>query len=199
MTDLEQMTADYPWKKDKYNQEDLNAFTAVFGTTKDRVPDIFPAFNNYYQDISGGGSTVGNLTTLNGEAMFPPGQFPSYPDFEWKWFINGKLCSEVAQPTYADLLEDMECDGVVMHTLWIQHKPTGMIWERSYWGFIGGNSTSDCDIPGAPPQFGVFVPFYPEGVDPYIEYGIVPWDLNGDSRVNTGDLTIFLGKFDKDS
>lgn len=190
----------YPWDKDAYNRDDHLDIQSRFGFDVRSAPAILPAFNNYYQDISGGNSEIGNLTLVNGERLFPAGQpHQNYPDFKWKWFVNGKLVSEKSNPTYADFRDNMECSGVMRLMLWVEHRPTGVIFEREQWAYIQYNDLGQmCNVVDAPPPFGVFYPFYPD-VDVYEEYAIMPWDLNGDKRVSTGDMVIFLQKFDGNS
>ena len=183
----------YPWEKDVYGPEDYDDFTSRFGRSLDDAPVLFPAFNNYYQDISGGGSFLGNLTKMDGVKLFSPGQNPSYPDLKWKWYINGVLVSELANPKLSDLKHG--CDGVVKIKLWVSHLPTGVIYEREEWGYLDYNDVESCPPdPTAPSQFEVFIPFYPD-VDPKVEYGIMPWDLTGDKKVTTADLNKFLAKY----
>ena len=99
-----------------YNTQDILEFLVVYGTT---TPDVLPAFNNYYQDITGGGSNLGNLSLTDGE-LFVSNEGVVVTDtigYTFNWYINDVLqCSE-ADPKLWDLDNNLECDGVVELTL----------------------------------------------------------------------------------
>ncbi len=134
----------------------LNQFLSSFSRTLETVPQVWPAFNNYYQDINVGGSRLGNLTLLNGERMFPPNEpDKQYPDFTFEWYINGSLRTTSPNPTLADLKP--ECDGVVKIKLIITHLPTQSIAEREEWGYLDYLDTDSCETEGAPSQFEVLL------------------------------------------
>lgn len=172
-------------------KELIDAFVASFGRDIVNSPVIFPAFNNYYQDIAAGGSKLGNLTKVNGVTMFPPGENPSYPDFSFKWHIDGVLVSEIQNPTLADLKP--EEGGVVKIRIVVEHLPTTTIAIREEWAFLGYNDLPLADNEGAPSQWNVFVPFFPD-VDPVEEYMSLRYDYNGNGIVDAQDLLTHLGK-----
>lgn len=176
-----------------YNAQDILEFLVVYGTA---TPDVLPAFNNYYQDITGGGSNLGNLS-LADEELFVSNEGVVVTDtigYMFNWYINNVLqCSE-ANPKLWDLDDNLECDGVVELTLEII-TPSEAIYSRTQWAFLGYNYIDDCDCSECPSFFEVFYTFYPD-VEPY-HYQVSPakWDLNGDQTINSMDLILLLENY----
>jgi hypothetical protein len=170
----------------------LNGFLASFGRTLESVPEVWVAFNNYYQDIGVGGSRLGNLTLLNGVRMFPPNEpNKDYPDFRFGWYINGVLRSEKGNPTLADLKGD--CDGVVKIRLEVLHLPTQSLSIREEWGYLDYLDLPSCEaVEGSPSQFGVFYDFYGGYEQEPRRFMRLVHDYNGYGVVNAGDLILFL-------
>ena len=176
-----------------YNTLDVLNFLSAYGIT---TPDVLPAFNNYYQDITGGGSNLGHISLVNGE-LFIGNTGDVVTDtlgYTFNWYINDVLqCSE-ADPKLYDLDNNLECDGVVELTLEIT-TPSEAVYSRTQWSFLGYNYIEDCDCPDCPLFFEVFYTFYPD-VDPYY-YQVSPakWDLNYDQVVDSLDLLLLLENF----
>lgn len=181
-------------KQKNVSTAELLNFTKMFGRQLIDCPKIFPSFNNYYQDIGVGGSRLGNLTKVNDQLLFPANNpNAEYPDFEFRWFINGHLVSELGNPRLSDI-KPQDCCGVVRLMLHIYHKPTGSFAQREEWAYLQYLDLPFCTPPlGAPSQFGVFVPFYPD-VDPYTEYMGLDYDYDKDGVVGASDLLTFLNK-----
>jgi len=177
--------------EDLTKQEKLEQFTSVFGRSISNSPVIFPAFNNYYQDISVGGSRLGNLTKVNGEFLFPANGDPDkiYPDFLFQWFVNDVLVTTEQNPRLEDLKSD--CSGVMEITLNILHLPTLTFAKRTEWAYLQYLDLPACNLPDALSQFEVFIPFFPD-VDPVEEYMGLVYDYNNDGVVNAADLQFFL-------
>jgi len=176
-----------------YNVQDILDFLGVYGTT---TPDVLPAFNNYYQDITGGGSNLGNLSLVN-EELFVTNTGVVVTDtlgYTFNWYINDVLqCSE-ANPKLWDLDNNLECDGVVELTLEII-TPSEAIYSRTQWAFLGYNYIDDCDCPECPSFFEVFYTFYPD-VEPYhYQVECAKWDLDCNQIVNSNDLLILLNGY----
>lgn len=176
-------------------QNELALFTASFGKTIQDCPEIFPAFNNYYQDIGPGGSRLGNLTKVDGVLLFPANGDPNriYEALHFEWFINGIKVSDKQNPTLADIKPQVAA-GIVQLSVRITHLPTQCSAFRKEWAWLQYQ-----DLPAEFPEDGpgildVFVPFYPN-VDPRQEYMVLDWDYNRDGKVSSTDLTIFLSKF----
>lgn len=176
-----------------YNTQDILEFLVVYGTT---TPDVLPAFNNYYQDITGGGSNLGNLSLVDG-GLFVSNEGVVITDtigYTFNWYINDVLqCSE-ADPKLWDLDNNLECDGVVELTLEVI-TPSKAIYSRTQWAFLQYNYIENCDCPECPGLFEVFYTFYPD-VDPYY-YQVSPakWDLNADQAINTADFLLLLENY----
>jgi hypothetical protein len=181
-------------KSESYDINDLLSFLALYGTT---IPDILPAFNNYYQDISGGGSNLGNLTLLNGSAFLAPGNvvLQDTTNYKFDWYINGVLqCSE-ANPKLWDLDDNLECDGVVELKLRVTDNVYGTVFERTQWAYIDYNYINSCNCPECPPIVSVFYTFYPDVDSYYYIVDCATWDLNCDNEISSSDLLIFLSNF----
>ena len=179
---------------ESYGENAIGLFTAQFGRTLNDCPEIFPSFNNYYQDINVGGSRLGNLTRVNGVLLFPASNpNAEYPDFEFRWYLNGVLVSTLGNPRLSDIKPE-GCSGVMRMRLEVIHKPTMSYGAREEWCYLQYLDLAVCEPQeDAPSQFGVFVPFYP-AVNPREEYMGLAYDFNGDGVVNVTDLTIFLSR-----
>lgn len=173
-----------------YNVQDILDFLGVYGTT---TPDVLPAFNNYYQDITGGGSNLGQLSLVDGE-LFITNTGVLITDttgYTFDWYINDVLQCTEANPKLWDLDNNLECDGVVELTLEVI-TPSEAVYSRTQWAYLGYNYIDDCDCPECPGLFEVFYTFYPD-VEPY-HYQVSPakWDLNADQAINLADLLLLL-------
>ncbi len=176
-----------------YNTLDVLDFLSAYGIT---TPDVLPAFNNYYQDITGGGSNLGHISLVNGE-LFIGNTGDVVTDtlgYTFNWYINDVLQCTEANPKLWDLDDNLECDGVVELTLEVI-TPSEAVYSRTQWSFLGYNYIEDCDCPDCPLFFEVFYTFYPD-VDPYY-YQVSPakWDLNYDQVVDSLDLLLLLENF----
>jgi hypothetical protein len=171
---------------------DLLDFLASYGRNINDCPIVWPAFNNYYQDINNGGSRLGNLTLLNGERMFPPDDPDrNHPDFEFMWYVDGYFRSDKGNPTLLDLKPD-SCAGVVEIELVIIHKPTRSISSRKQWGYMQWLDLPSCDHPGNPGQFGVFYSFYAGYDTEPRKYMKLEYDYDNDGFIGVKDLMDFL-------
>lgn len=178
----------------QYGVQELLDFLSVYGTA---TPDITPAFNNYYQDIGVGGSTLGQLSQVDG-ALFISNQGTLINDtlnYSFEWYINGVLQCIEANPKLWDLDDNLICDGVVELTLVIKNLQRGSIFERTQWAYLGYNYIDNCQCASCPPQILVFYDFYPE-VDPY-HFMTSPdrWDFNANGLIDSSDLTTFLAYY----
>jgi hypothetical protein len=179
----------------KFKASDLLMFLAFYGSEVHNGPEILPAFNNYYQDISGGQSTLGNLTLINGERMFMPGEpDPVYSDFNFEWWIDDILISTEHNPTLEDLNPGYQ--GVMQIRLNVAHLPTGVNYEREEFAYLGfnGQPPNPNITSEYPSQFEVFYTFYPE-VDIYEEYAYFVYDFDDDGSVGSADLLTFLANY----
>jgi hypothetical protein len=177
-----------------YDSSDFLEFLSTYSSI---TPDIIPAFNNFYNDIAGGGSYVGNLTLVNEERFFDPTNelIMDTTGYVFDWYINDVLqCSE-ANPQFWDLDNNLDCDGVFELQL-VVTTPNGAEFSRTQWFYANYNGVSiglpTCVCPECPSQFNVFYTFWPD-VEPYFfqtEY--MKWDLNDDNRVDVNDLLLFL-------
>lgn len=177
-----------------YDVQDILDFLSAYGIT---TPDVLPAFNNYYQDITGGGSNLGHISLVNGE-LFIDNTGDVVTDtlgYTFNWYINNVLQCSQANPKLYDLDNNLECDGVVELTLEIT-TPSEAVYSRTQWSFLGYNYIEDCDCLDCPLFFEVFYTFYPD-VDPYY-YQVSPakWDLNADQAVNTADLLLLIENYE---
>ena len=173
-----------------YNAQDILDFLAVYGN---KTEDVLPAFNNYYQDITGGASNLGQLSLVDG-GLFVTNTGVVVTDtlgYTFNWYINDVLqCSEVS-PKLWDLDDNLECDGVVELTLEVI-TPSEAIYSRTQWAFLAYNYIGDCDCPECPGLFEVFYTFYPD-VEPYhYQVSSAKWDLNADQTVNSADFLLLL-------
>lgn len=166
-------------------------FFTFYGASTDGAPDITPAFNNYQQDVVGGGSLFGNLTLVDGERMFSSaGQMQiDTTDYQFKWFVDDVFMTDLASPQVGDL--EPEEDGVVMVRLEITYLPKNLVFERSYWAYLGFNNVPDVVDPERPGQFDVFIDFYPD-VEPYHYASMTQYDFNSDGVINASDLLELL-------
>ena len=139
-------------KSQQFNSKDLLDFLAVYG---EKVPDITPAFMNYYQDISSAqtNSLFDNLTE------------PTL-DCSYKWYINDKLVSTdqniVLNPLvnvlhceglleFVDLTEWCECGGCpdywdVFYEFYPPHDPYFYQTQHSRWDFDKNNFINSEDL-----------------------------------------------------
>ena len=160
----------------------LLVFLSLYGT---KQRDIVPAFVNYYQDITGGQSLLGNLTLVDGESINLNG------NFQFEWIIDGVTVSTLANPTLDDL-SGIECDGVVQMTLRVTDGQSGSVFSRTQWAYLDYNYTGNCDTEGAPSQFEVFYEFFPV-VEPYhYQVAYSPYDVNENNSFDSSDLLSLL-------
>ena len=168
-----------------------------FGQPITISPEIFIEFNPYFQDINAGGSYLGNLTTVNGVELFPvTNQQTNYPDFLFSWTLNNKLVSNIQNPKLIDLKDDFQ--GVQWLEVECKHLPTGVVFNRGKWVFLGYTDLPDVGenvyIPEGetlPNQFGVFVPWFPGNYVPY-EKARFDNDYDNSGLVTASDLTQYL-------
>ena len=177
-----------------YNTLDVLDFLSAYGVT---TPDVLPAFNNYYQDITGGASNLGHISLVNGE-LFIANTGDVVTDtlgYTFDWYINDVLqCSE-ANPKLYDLDDNLECDGVVELTLEIT-TPSEAVYSRTQWSFLDYNYIDNCDCPECPDLFEVFYTFYPNVNSYYYQVSPAKWDLNVDQVVNTADLLLLIENYE---
>jgi len=178
----------------QYDVQDLLDLLGMYGTA---TPDITPAFNNYYQDITGGGSRLGQLSKVDGELFVTNiGELVNdTTNYLFEWYINDVLQCIEANPKLWDLDDNLICDGVVELKLVIKNIQRGSEFERTQWAYLDYNYIDNCDCLGCPNLFEVFYDFYPE-VDAYY-YMTVPdrWDFNANGLIDSSDLTTFLSYY----
>jgi len=178
-----------------YTVTDIIDFLSAYGNT---VPDILPAFNNYYQDIGLGGSYMGNLSRINGNNFFATGNqvLQDTLPYTFSWSLDGVQQCEVANPKLWDLDNNLSCDGVLIMNLTISNNSLGYSFSRSEWSYLGYNYIADCDCPDCPCQFCVFYDFYPDDYEPYqYQTSFATWDLNEDNSIDVSDLLILIANF----
>ncbi len=177
-----------------YNTLDVLDFLSAYGIT---TPDVLPAFNNYYQDITGGGSNLGHISLVNGE-LFIANTGDVVTDtlgYTFNWYINDVLQCSQANPKLYDLDNNLECDGVVELTLEVT-TPSEAVYSRTQWSFLGYNYIDNCDCPECPNLFEVFYTFYPNVNSYYYQVSPAKWDLNADQAVNTADLLLLIENYE---
>ena len=180
-----------------YDIDDLLELLSDYGTN---TPNIVPAFNNFYNDVGGGGTYVGNLTLINGERFFDPANqlLIDTTGYTFDWYINNVFqCSET-NPQFWDLDNNLDCDGVFELQLIIT-TPTNAVYSRTQWAYANYNSPElnlpTCDCVDCPSLLNVFYEFYPN-VEPYFyQVECSSWDLNCDNTVSISDLLLFLSNF----
>ncbi len=169
-----------------------------FGQPKTIAPEVFIEFNNYYQDINTGGSYLGNLTTVNGEQLFTVSQTEDiYSDFIPSWSVNGVVQTNLANPKLIDLKGDYQ--GVMLIEVECKHLPTGLVFKRSKWGFLGyvdlPRVEENVYIPEGENlpanQWAVFTEWFPSSYLPY-ENARFDNDYDNNGTVTASDLTIYL-------
>lgn len=203
--DLELIQENEPtFTEEMYKQHatsyDNNDLLALLGQYNTNTPNIVPAFNNFYNDVGGGGTYVGNLTLVEGERFFNPANqmVIDTTGYTFDWYVNDVLqCSET-NPQFWDLDNNLDCDGVFELQL-VVTTPTGAVFSRTQWAYVNYNSPElnlpTCDCLECPTQFNVFYTFWPD-VDPYFyQTQCTSWDLNCDQIVNINDLLILLGGY----
>jgi len=164
---------------------------AQFGRNISQSPVVLPAFANYFQDMNGGLSRIGNLTLLNGEPMFShDNQDAVYSDFDFKWYADGVFKTDTQNPIINEIKPD-GYDGVFMVRLEINHKPTNTIYTREQWAFFDWNDEPNTLEGGdRPMRWEVFYQFHPEGE----QFGRLKYDYDNNGLVSTIDLLAFIAE-----
>ena len=176
-----------------YDANDLLGLLGQYGTV---TPDAIPAFNNYYQDITGGGSNLGQLSKVNGE-LFITNTGVLITDttgYTFDWYINDVLQCTEANPKLWDLDDNLSCDGVVEMRLDIT-TPQGAKYSRTQWAYIDYNYIANCNCPECPSLFEVFYTFYPDVVPYFYQTQCATWDLDCNQMVDSNDLLTLLGGY----
>ena len=170
-------------KSQQFNSKDLLDFLAVYG---EKVPDITPAFMNYYQDISSAqtNSLFDNLTE------------PTL-DCSYKWYINDKLVSTDQNLVLNPLVNVLPCEGVVRVRLEVTDKRFGTVYQREEYGLLEFvDLTEWCECGGCPDYWDVFYEFYPPH-DPYFyQTQHSRWDFDKNNFINSEDLLTFLSLYE---
>ena len=179
-----------------YNTADFLEFQSQFGRNIVNSPVVLPAFANYFQDMNGGLSILGNLTLLGGERMFPVDEpNKTYPDFGFSWYVDGVFMTSTHNPIINELKPE-GYDGVLSITLKVIHKPTNTIYERTQWAFLDWNDEPNTLEGGdRPMRWDVFYDFYPDSES----FGDLKWDLDDDGVVSTTDLLTFIADYNQPS
>ena len=175
-----------------YGIYDLLDFLTHYGQS---IDDITPAFGNYNQDISVGGSYLGQLSLVNDEPIISVDVVNiDTLNYEFSWYLNEEFMTNLSNPKVYDF-DSIECDGVLQLQLVITDLNSGAKFSRKEWSYFGFNNIEDCVCDNCPSQFDVFYDFYPE-VDPYY-YMIecATWDLDCDGIIGSNDLMLFLSEF----
>lgn len=159
--------------------------TLLLGFFGQDVPDVQPAFSNYYQDINGGNDGFDNLTRIDG--TFQPDRLSEFT-FVWLWQGNEYTAQDLV---FADV--EWNCDGVMDVGLRAIHNETGATFERWQVSFAEWGNTN---LYPSPCLEGV-CQFCTDPIwIPYSDYeyqtGLAVWDCNGDNHANTADLLCAL-------
>ena len=176
-----------------YSTIELLELLGMYGTN---IPDVVPAFNNYYQDITGGASNLGQLSLVNGE-LFVTNVGDLVTDtvgYTFDWYINDVLqCTEV-NPKLWDLDDNLVCDGVVRMRLDIT-TPQNAKYSRTEWAYIDYNYIDNCECEDCPNLFEVFYTFYPDVQPYYYQVECAEYDFDCNQTINASDLLTFLSLF----
>jgi hypothetical protein len=179
-------------KNPTYGISDLLSFLGSYGMITN---DITPAFGNYNQDITGGGSYLGQLSLVNGENMFNINEpIIDTLNYDFEWHLNGEFITDISNPKVYNF-SNIECDGVMELTLSIKDLNSGAVFSRTEWSYFGFNNIEDCNCDFCPGQFDVFYEFYPTVDSYYYMTECANWDLDCNGMVALGDLMIFLANF----
>lgn len=176
-----------------YGMLDLLEFLGMYGIT---IPDVTPAFNNYYQDIGLGASNLGHLSKANGLLFVTNGGVwvTDTTGYTFDWYINDVLqCSE-ANPKLWDLDENLICDGVVEMRLDIT-TPQHAKYTRTQWAYIDYNYIDNCSCPECPALFEVFYTFYPDVPSYFYQVECAEFDFNCNQTIDSSDLLTILANF----
>ena len=174
---------------------DLQSFFVKYGDDYEYSPDIVPAFNNYYQDISIGADGLDNRSLYNGIEIsnLKPSVTSS---LSYKWFWDNRLGEDRIQIAnsfqfqFNELSAFEECSGGGIVTLEITDSLSGAVYSRSMVSFIGVNGTGFCD--NGFDQFDAFnESIWPQNIEPY-EYLEDEYDFNSDKKINALDLQSML-------
>ena len=176
-----------------YTISDVLEFLGMYGIT---IPDVTPAFNNYYQDITGGASNLGQLSLSNGE-LFVTNTGVLITDttgYTFDWYINDVLQCTEADPKLWDLDDNLSCDGVVEMRLDIT-TPQGAKYSRTQWAYIDYNYIDNCDCLNCPSLFEVFYTFYPDVPSYFYQVECAEFDFNCNQTIDSSDLLTILANF----
>lgn len=179
--------------KEKMTTADLLKFLPLYGKTQ---KDVVVAFSNYYQDISGGQSFLGQLSKVDGVRFFNPNgeMLVDVANWEFEWWIDGELVSTNPNPRLVDLRPSV-CDGVVSITHRITEKATGATFERVEWAYLDYNDIGNClDCSECPSQFEVFYTFYPDVEKYHFQSQHGKYDFNTDNKYTVKDLLSLISR-----
>lgn len=177
-----------------YDINDVLTFLAFYGY---EIPNIVPAYNNYYQDINIGGSRLGQLSIINGQPFINNNGvlLNDTLKYSFDWYINDVFqCSE-ANPRLWDFDENLICDGVVELKLRIIHNQLGFIYERTQWAYLDYNYIQNCNCIGCPLPFEVFYAPYPNVDSYFFQVECATFDFNCNQIIDSFDLLTLLANF----
>jgi hypothetical protein len=170
---------------DEFTSSDLLDFLAVYG---EKIPDVTPAFMNYYQDISSSQSN-----SLYDNLSEPVG------NYSYRWYINNVFVSSDYHLVLNPLVHILPCEGVMRVRLEVTDKRFGNLFAREEWGFLEFVDKNDftewCVCDGCPDHWNVFYEFYPVRGPYYYEIRGARWDFDGNHFINSEDLLVFLSRY----
>jgi hypothetical protein len=163
----------------------LQLILAFYGNS---VPDVQPAFSNYYQDINGGFNGFDNLTRIDG--TYQPDRLD---EFTFVWLFQG---NEYETQDLVFNQVEWSCDGVMEVGLRAIHIETGATFERWQTAFAEWSNTK---LYPSPCLEGVCQFCIDPIWTPYTPYQyqtqLAVWDCNGDNLCNTADVICALEDF----
>lgn len=174
-----------------YQSSDL---LAVVGNYAQPVPEVLPAFSNYYQDVGGGFQTFQVFSLVDGVA-WPDLDAATRSEWELFWFKEGEAGPWAVGelPPFNEL--EWGCDGPFFLTLEMRHT-SGLVVARTEPAFVEFvlEDYPECGSEASQGEAGSIV-FYPE-----VDLGVyvtqnADGDLNGDGEVDADDLLVLLGDF----